>query len=139
MREIKFRGLRIDDGKMIQGNLLRINDYHYIRPHDYGDLNDLDFGRSFDEVYGHTVGQVTGLHDKHGKDIYEGDICKNHNGCIGFIVYDTIHARVGFSIKLQCTDNKKRKIPYSIASTSVLEVIGNIHESTGVLEAADGK
>lgn len=77
MREILFRGKRIDNGEWVYGSLI---DGIYgavpvivTQPSVDDDFN-LDF--EYDHVDPTTVGQFTGLKDKNGKRIFEGDIIK---------------------------------------------------------------
>lgn len=68
MREIKFRGKRLDNGEWIEGDLLRMNGHWFIFP------DPAPGGIDKYEVDPATVGQHTGLKDKNGTDVWEGDI-----------------------------------------------------------------
>lgn len=68
MREIKFRALRTDGKGWVYGFYCNIQEKeHYI-------LEPCALGLVWTEVTPETVGQFTGLRDKNGKDIYEGDM-----------------------------------------------------------------
>ncbi|MBS5021060.1 MAG: hypothetical protein KHZ60_13515 [Alistipes sp.] len=74
MREIKFRGKRLDGKGWAFGHLVKMwGEWHII------DWNDKNTAYPVDPD---TVGQYTGLKDKNGREIYEGDIIGGSNGSI---------------------------------------------------------
>ena len=81
MREIVFRGKRVDNGEWVYGNLITDDDDVYILPQKNLSKG-IDIGGWIDgvqsyEVNPETVGQYTGLKDLHGTRIFEADIVKD--------------------------------------------------------------
>lgn len=68
------------------------------------------------------VMQFTGLHDKNGKEIYEGDIVKTYSGEIGEIVF-----RNGM-FQRKINNKWGQDLTYPVL------IIGNIYENTELLE-----
>ena len=118
MREILFRGKRKDNGEWIQGGIYVDGDRIYIitltqyRP-DTRDWNLAEYYENhpvyrptYVEVIPETVGQFTGVTDKNGKKIFEGDIVNVEemvdmvNGC-----YQVIYSEVSHCFALEGMSN----------------------------------
>jgi uncharacterized phage protein (TIGR01671 family) len=127
MREILYRGKSINTGNWEVGHLTSFyENLAQIRP--------LTFMVEH-RVYPETVGQYTGLKDRDGKLIFEGDIVKIDNGSdeetiIGFVVYEyaswQIDCGPDFISLWRHLDELKEY--------QSVEIIGNIHDDPELLK-----
>ena len=133
MREILFRGKQIDNGEWVEGNL-------FVSDTD-GRTHILIGNRIITiewEVGPSTVGQFTGLTDKNGKRIFEGDIVRFAERWIGgedvSIVEQVVFDEGGFCTNRYFLNNWLRNGIYGITKLEGIEVIGNIHDNPELLE-----
>ena len=138
MREILFRGKRMDNGEWVEGYLyehkpalvgiVSENDVPdpsrwFILKTGFADWN-LPRPVEFIEVNPSTVGQYTGLKDKNGKRIFEGDILSLRTGRPHVVMFED------GSFVLENT-------AISVRFANKFEVIGNIHDNPELLEGVD--
>ena len=142
MREILFRGKRVDNGEWVMGYMLMSewNNSVYIVTQDECNYNagGSYFDGCIEEVIPETVGQYTGLTDKDGKKIFEGDICrfrewsKGDMCWIGKVHYEHQQFVISGNPNKECESEfllvLSRFIPENI------EIIGNIHDNPELLK-----
>lgn len=122
MRKIKFRGksLETDDwvyGYLADGNLICTWDNR----------------RNAHEVLSTTVGQFTGLTDKAGREIYEGDIVATGSGFYGVIKW----SKYGY-FYIHSDGDKEDPLDYATLGYMLrqydFEVVGNIHDNPELMK-----
>ena len=77
-----------------------------------------------------TLGQFTGLHDKNGKEIYEGDIVKLDSNMLKITGIITYHSNEAVFVLKDLHDEIEECLWYMQED---LEVIGNIYENEDLL------
>ena len=131
MREILFRGKQTDNGEWIEG---AYSPFHLNfgereeKPHIIIISDDEDIDGLWCEVIPETVGQYTGLTDKNGVRIFEGDIVSlvKHDGLIYKVVYVPCRYELVNSKGVNC-------FVLDIYKSENIEVIGNIHDNPELL------
>lgn len=141
MREIKFRGW---DKYYEKLTYFDDEDYEYKPPFvfrldqvfkkdsNYDDYEDFEYNDITDKV---EIMQYTGLHDKNGKGIYEGDIVRIPNdyelyGTNAGEAYEVYFAYGGFRLKPKYNSKARG---YWLEDDNEIEIIGNIYESKELL------
>ena len=129
MREIKFRGKDVESGEWVYGSLVTY-------PNGRCEIVVFDDGEILEyEVDAESVGQFTGLIDKNGNEIYEGDVITQYlvlpnyrNARRGQVLFDKLWCFVLLS---------KGRLHHLFGDGVTQEVQGNIHDNPNLL--TDGR
>ena len=131
MREILFRGKRVDNGEWITGYYIKANHHWHSQGihEDWIVVNTIQNGgwcnvRGKYAVIPETIGQYTGLTDKNNKKIFEGDFVKISGDLAG--IYVSVWEEYNFEYEF---DNKEMSFGLCCVHSDDIEVIGNIYDN----------
>lgn len=141
MREILFRGKRVDNGEWIEGDLRQltkttVNTTAGAYICNYDTINEDNKCYIHYKIDPETIGQFTGLLDKNGKRIFEGDIVRlvaqgGRKHKVWQIVYDI---EIAAWLLRNGDNNEDYEHFYGALARANCEVIGNIHDNPELLE-----
>ena len=140
MREYKFRMWNKKEKKMYDVGVL---DFDYKQVYMKGYLNYTTSSFQIEDI---ELMQFTGLHDKNGKEIYEGDIVKikyRKGFKLGQAIYEEFIARVMYGSEYasfiigNCNPSIIVHECENLGDYKDIEVIGNIYENPELLKGAD--
>ena len=126
MREIKFRGKRLDNGEWVIGSYIEAENRdlsiaHQIVPYESGEVAEQY------EVDPATVGQYTGKCDRQQHKVYEDDIVRDELGSIGAVIFMEGMFAVDFGEGIELQE-------LNTGVLEVCEIIGNCFDNMELLK-----
>ena len=142
MREILFRGKAINrnrgyhktkykNGDWVYGLVTRLYDEQFENLP--AEMTNTD-GVSGIEIDYKSISEFTGLTDKNGKNIFEGDILKYKNFISKYNIGYVVYGKGCFSVKDIHSDNRPAIDIVLHESKNDIEIIGNIHDNPELLK-----
>ena len=139
MREILFRGKRTDNGEWVEGAFSPFYCNEFEERKEKPQIIIFSNFEKIDGLWGNvgpeTVSQYTGLTDKNGKKIFEGDILEGHfdeDFPENITLVEVIWKEYGFYTKGKSTEAEL----LDKFDGEIYEVIGNIYDNPELLEGS---
>ena len=125
-REILFRGKRMDNGEWVKGFYVCVLDTHYIMTGKFDSLTNGIINSEAYKVDPSTRGQFTGLTDRNGVKIFEGDIVR-YGDTIHRVVFEQRNGTAYFGLVYAACET----LPFGhYQDLKQIEVIGNIYDNS---------
>ena len=137
IREVIFRGKRTDNGEWVCGYytkaryFLNKKEMHIIFEPDVEAFPHCEF-TGYEEVLPETVGQYTGLTDKNGVKIFEGDIVRHDENYHDMVISYDVENWGGWLYE-DMDDNMQAYSIYEFCLKDIA-VVGNIHDNPDIIK-----
>ena len=125
IRDIIFRGKRLSNGEWVYGFIAKMFGTYYI-------IDEDDDKKTAYKINPETVGQYTGLTDKNGKKIFEGDIMAFT--AYGFDYVGTVEFAYG-SASVMC-EHTSPFLDQAVSKHGAY-IIGNMHDNPELLNGSE--
>ncbi|MCC2125289.1 YopX family protein [Hominiventricola filiformis] len=156
MREILFRGKRIDNGEWVEGYYVKALDMYDKEIHTIFDTATTFYScgetSGFELVDQETIGQYTGFTDKNGKKIWENDIIsyqRDNDDCpfpnkdtkkrLGKVFYQGFRSTFAIGMGRNGSRSINDDLWKYVQNGNRVEVIGNRFDNPELLEEQDGE
>ena len=134
MKEILFRGKRTINGDWVYGDFVHGNERKSLRDSIFVYDSETQSFNDY-EINPSTLGQYTGLTDKNGNRIFEGDIVKAQDEILGSPFCDGMNGKVVYDEAAYFIEPKDpMNSQWLYDECAVYEIIGNIHDNPELLE-----